>query len=290
MGLKEALVDPFLEFGFMGRALAGVLALALGAAPIGVFLMLRRMSLIGDAMAHAILPGAAVGYLVAGFSLGAMTAGGLIAGFAVAVLAGLVARNTTLKEDAALAAFYIISLAAGVTLISARSSNVDVLRVLFGSVLSLDDDTLVLLVAVTSITLLTLAILYRGLVMEFVDSTFLASVSCAGGALHLTFLGIVVINLVAAFHALGTLLAVGILILPAASARLWTGNLTIMMALAVVFAALAGLAGLLASYHYALASGPSIILAAGVVYLVSLLAGRSGGILARLLPRHHLES
>ena len=94
----DALIAPFLEFEFMRRALAAVVALSLGAAPIGVFLMLRRMSLVGDAMAHAILPGAAVGFLLSGLNLFAMTAGGLIAGFAVAILAGVVARTTELKD------------------------------------------------------------------------------------------------------------------------------------------------------------------------------------------------
>src|ERR1700692_966620 len=101
--IYDALIAPFIEFEFMRRALAATIALSLGGAPIGVFLMLRRMSLVGDAMAHAILPGAAIGFLLSGLSLFAMTAGGLIAGFTVAILAGLVARNTELKEDASLA-------------------------------------------------------------------------------------------------------------------------------------------------------------------------------------------
>src|SRR6516165_10422484 len=103
--LNDIFIAPFTEFEFMRRALAGALALALGAGPIGVFLMLRRMSLVGDAMAHAILPGAAVGFLLSGLNLFAMTAGGLIAGFVVALLTGVVARTTELKEDAALATF-----------------------------------------------------------------------------------------------------------------------------------------------------------------------------------------
>src|SRR5438477_13128448 len=93
--ITDALIAPFLDFEFMRRALAAVIALSLGAAPIGVFLMLRRMSLVGDAMAHAILPGAAIGFLVSGLNLFAMTTGGLIAGFTVALLAGLVAPYGT---------------------------------------------------------------------------------------------------------------------------------------------------------------------------------------------------
>jgi len=103
--LYGTLIAPFAEFDFMRRALIGSIALSLGAGPVGVFMMLRRMSLFGDAMAHAILPGAAIGFLVSGLSLGAMTLGGLAAGILVVLLAGLVTRNTALKEDASLAAF-----------------------------------------------------------------------------------------------------------------------------------------------------------------------------------------
>ena len=171
------LMGPFAEFGFMQRALAGCLALSLSAAPMGVFLMLRRMSLMGDAMAHGILPGAALGYLYAGLSLGAMTLGGIAAGVLVAVLAGLVARSTVLKEDTSMAAFYLLSLALGVLIVSTRGSNVDLLHVLFGTVLALNNDALVLLGAITSLTLAGLAVLYRPLVMECLDPAFLRSVS-----------------------------------------------------------------------------------------------------------------
>src|SRR5499426_4571592 len=157
--LYDLFIAPFTEFEFMRRALAGAFALALGAGPIGVFLMLRRMSLVGDAMAHAILPGAAIGFLVSGLNLFAMTTGGLIAGFAVAILAGLVARNTELKEDASLATFYLVSLALGVTIVSVKGTNIDLLHVLFGSVLALDDQTLLLIAGNATITVLVLALI-----------------------------------------------------------------------------------------------------------------------------------
>src|SRR3954451_23402858 len=224
-----AVLSPFLEFEFMRRALVGVVAIAIGGGPGGVFLMLRRMSLTGDAMAHAILPGAAVGYLVAGLSLPAMTIGGLVAGVIVAILSGLVARFTSLKEDASLAAFYLLSLALGVTLVSLRGSNVDLLHVLFGSVLALDDAALVLLGVIATVTLVTLALVYRPLVLECVDPAFLRSVSRAGTPVHLVFLGLLVLNLVGGFQALGTLLAVGLMMLPAAAARFWSSDVGAMI-------------------------------------------------------------
>jgi zinc/manganese transport system permease protein len=288
--MLDALYSPFSEFEFMRRALVGVIAIALGGGPVGVFLMLRRMSLTGDAMAHAILPGAAVGYLVAGLSLPAMTIGGLFAGVIVAVAAGLVSRFTSLKEDASLAAFYLLSLALGVTIVSLRGSNVDLLHVLFGTVLALDDNTLLLLAAISTITVLALAMLYRPLVLECVDPIFLRSVSGAGTPVHLIFLGLVVMNLVGGFHALGTLLAVGMMMLPAAAARLWTGDITMMMLTSVVIGIVSGLSGLLLSFHAALPAGPAIILSAGAVYVISLVLGREGGLLWLIWPGRHLEA
>ena len=287
--LYDLLIAPFADFAFMRRALAGALALSLAGGPVGVFLVLRRMSLMGDAMSHAILPGAAMGYLVSGLSLGAMTLGGMLAGFAVAIASGAVARATALREDASMAAFYLISLALGVVIVSMRGSSVDLLHVLFGAVLALDDATLLLLASIASLTLAAFALLYRPLVLETLDPGFLRSVSWSGSFAHFAFLALLVLNLIAGFHALGTLLAVGLTMLPAASARLWSNDLTRMIAIAMAGGAAASIAGLLLSYHAGAPTGPSIILAAGLFYFVSLVFGRSGGLLRNLRRRRHLE-
>ena len=275
-GLWALLVAPLTEFGFMRRALVGCVALALGCAPVGVFLLLRRMSLTGDAMAHAILPGAAIGYLLSGLSLTAMSLGGVAAGLLVAVGSGLVARSTVLREDASLAAFYLLSLALGVLIVSTRGSSVDLLHVLFGTVLALDDAALGLLVGISLATLATLALLYRPLVLECLDAQFLRSVSRLSPLAHYGFLVLVVINLVAGFHALGTLMAVGIMVLPAATARLWVRGVPALMALATLLALVASTAGLLLSYHLDWPTSPTIVLCLGGVYLLSLVAGRFG--------------
>jgi zinc/manganese transport system permease protein len=283
-------IAPFAEFEFMRRALVGTFALALGAPPVGVFLMLRRMSLIGDAMAHAILPGAAIGFLIAGLSLFAMAGGGMIAGFLIAVGAGLIARATPLKEDASLAAFFLVALALGVTIVSVKGSNVDLMHFLFGSVLAVDDPALVLIVSITSASLVILALIWRPLVLECVDPGFLRSVSRAGGPAHIAFLALVVMNLVGGFQALGTLLAVGVMILPAVIARFWARDISAMIGAAVISAAISGYAGLVISYHANLPSGPTIILVAGVLYGLSVLLGPVGGLLWLALPQRHLEA
>lgn len=154
--------QPFIEYGFMRRALVVCLALSVSTTALGVFLQLRRMSLMGDALSHAILPGVAVGYLLSGMSLLAMTVGGFIAGIAVALVAGLVSRRTPLKEDASFAGFYTGSPALGVTLVSLRGSNVDLLHLLFGSILAVDSASALFVTGVCMFTLLTLAIFIVG--------------------------------------------------------------------------------------------------------------------------------
>ncbi len=275
-GLWALLVGPLTEFGFMRRALVGCVALSLSCAPVGVFLLLRRMSLTGDAMAHAILPGAAIGYLLSGLSLTAMTIGGVAAGLVVAVGSGLVARSTVLREDASLAAFYQLSLALGVLIVSTRGSSVDLLHVLFGTVLALNDAALGLLVGIAIATLAVLALMYRPLVLECLDPQFLRSVSRLSPLAHYGFLVLVVINLVAGFHALGTLMAVGIMVLPAATARLWVRSVPALMALASAVALAACVAGLLISYHADWPTSPTIVIALGAGYLASLIVGRHG--------------
>jgi zinc/manganese transport system permease protein len=279
MILYEVLLAPFLDYGFMRRALVACLALAAGCGPTGVLLLLRRMSLMGDALGHAVLPGAAVGFLVAGLSLGAMSLGGLIAGLTVALLAGIVSRATPLREDASFAAFYLTSLALGVLLVSFRGSNVDLLHVLFGSVLAVDDAALLLVGGIASVTLVTLAIVYRPLVVECFDPVYLRVVGGGGARYHLLFLLIVVLNLVAGFQALGTLMAVGLMMLPAAAARFWTRTVWSMALAATGLGFVAGYVGLLVSYHADVPSGPAIILTASTGYVLSLLVGSEGGLL-----------
>lgn len=287
MTVWQALAAPFFDFGFMRRALAGAVALAFGAAPLGVFLVLRRMSLMGDAMSHAILPGVAAGYLLAGLSLGAMMVGGILTGLAVALLSGLVTRLTPLREDASFAAFYLISLALGVLLVSLRGSNVDLLHVLFGTVLGLTDDALYLAAIISSVSLFVLAAIYRLLVAECFDPGFLRASGGRGWLAHFSFLALVVVNLVAGFQVLGTLMVVGMMMLPALAARFWARRVALQMPLAVALASLAAWSGLVASFHFDLAASPAIILAAGLIYLLSMVLGPQGGlctVLRRMKP------
>ncbi|MDN3555787.1 metal ABC transporter permease [Halomonas maura] len=278
--LDAWLFAPF-EYGFMRRAVVAGLALSLAAPPLGVFLMLRGMSLIGDAMAHAILPGVALGFLFAGFSLPIMSLGGILSGLLVAVLAGSVSQMTGHREDSAMASFFLISLAAGVMLVSLGGSSVDLTHVLFGSILAVDTTALVLIAGIASLIVIALAGIFRALVVECLDPLFLRGQGVRGGVVHGVFLGLVVLNLTAGFQTLGTLMAVGLMMLPATTARFWSQRLEGLIAIAIGIALVASTGGLLLSYHLSLPSGPSIILLAGVAYVLSALFGRQHSLAAR---------
>ncbi len=289
--LGKLLIDPFADPAIR-QSLAAIVALSIGAGPVGVFLMLRRMSLVGDAMSHAILPGAAIGFLIAGLNIFAMTFGGLIAGLVIALLAGFVARTTEVKEDASLAVFLLASLALGVVIVTAHGMNSEqLMQFLFGETAAkLNNEKLLVIAVNASISTVVMALIYRPLVLDCVDPGFLRSVSGAGAFAHLAFLVLLVINLISGFHALGTLLGVGLMIVPAVAARFWTRDITAMIAIAVVVAIVAGIAGLLVSFHAAIPAGAGVTLAASAVYAVSVLGGPVGGLLWRLFPGRHLEA
>lgn len=268
--MMDFFIAPFTDYVFLRRALVACMALALGCGPVGVLLVLRRMSLMGDALAHAILPGAALGFLCGGLSLPAMGLGGFLVGFLVALSSGVISRFTILNEDASFAGFYLISLALGVLIVSTNGTQVDLMHVLFGSVLAVDKASLLMVGGITSVTLISLAMIYRPLVIECFDPGYLRVVSGWGSLYHFLFLVLVALNLVAAFQALGTLMALGMMMLPAVSSRLWAHHVWSLFLLSSFFAVMSGYFGLLLSYHLEWPSGPSIILIAGLIYGISL--------------------
>jgi zinc/manganese transport system permease protein len=225
-------------------------------------------------------------------SVFAMTAGGLVAGLAIALAAGAVSRATALQEDASLAVFLLVSLALGVVIVLVNGMDIEkLMEFLFGETEArMNADKLIVIAASATVSLAVLALIYRPLVIDCVDPVFLRTVSRSGGAAHLAFLALLVLNLIGAFHAFGTLLGVGIVIIPAAIARFWTRDITRMIALAVVAALAAGWAGLMLSFYAAIPSGPAVTLTAGFLYAISVLCGPVGGLLWRAFPGRHLEA
>jgi zinc/manganese transport system permease protein len=270
MSVHTLVVEPFATLAFMRGALAACLALALANGVVGTLLVIRRMSLNGDVLGHAIMPGAAVGFLYAGPAPTWLSLGGLVSGLAVAALAGLITGGRH-RRDVGLVAFYLVALSLGVVLVAWRGSNVDVMRVLFGTVLAIDRSALLQIAGIASVVVLVSAALYRALAVEALDPAFLRTIGVQApyGAI---FQVLVVLTLVASFQAFGTLLAVGPLLLPAAAARCWGSGVAASMALAIAFGLFASVAGLLVSYYGNLPSGPAIVLASTLPLSVSLFA------------------
>jgi zinc/manganese transport system permease protein len=277
------LVAPFETLGFMRSALVACVALAFANGTVGTLLLLRRMSLDGDVLGHAVMPGAAVGYLYAGPSPTWLTLGGLASGLTVAALAGAITRRGP-RHEAGLVAFYLVALSLGVLLVARRGSNVDLVRVLFGTVLAIDRTALLQIAAASTVILLVAAALYRPLVVDAFDPAFLRAVG-ARAPYGLAFVVLVVLALVASFQAFGTLLAVGPMLLPAAAAQCWSLGAAASIALAIAFGLAASVSGLLISYHHNLPSGPAIVLSAGVLFGLSLLVANAWRRLSFLLER-----
>ena len=280
--MLDFLLEPF-ALGFMRRALAGCLALSVAAPPLGVFLVLRRMSLMSDVLQHGVLPGIAIGALAGGLSVWAMGAGGIIAGLAVAVIAGWLSRRTGGKEDSQLAGMYLVALAAGVALLSAQRG-IDLTHLLFGNVLAVDTQALLGMAGVATVTLPALALIWRPLVLESLDPGFMAATAGRGGVWHILFLTLVVLCVVSGFVALGTLMAIGLMMLPAIAARHWSDSLPGQVRTAVALACLSSVGGLELSYNFDIPAGPAIVLTAGALWFASMLVGPKASVWQQAMP------
>src|SRR5207244_3569848 len=201
-----------------------------------------------------------------------LSLGGLASGLAVAALAGATTSQAA-RHDAGLVVFYLLALSLGVALVAWRGSNVDMMRVLFGTILAIDQRALLQIAAISSIIVVAVAGLYRPLAVGTFDPAFLRAVN-PGIPYGAIFPVLAVLALVASFQAFGTLLAVGPLLLPAAAARCWRLGIAASMALAVAFGFVASGVGLLISYHGNLPSGPAIVLAAGALFGISVVRCR----------------
>lgn len=287
MSAFDFLISPFLDFDFMARALMAAAAVSVIGAPIGVFLMFRRLALVGDALSHALLPGAAIGYLFAGLYFPALFLGGLVAGLLVAVLASWIAEVTSQREDNSLAALYLISLAAGVLIVSRTGNSVDLLHLLFGSVLSLDNITFAMVLGGSALALVLMLGFGRALLFEALDPEHLKRLGFPVRRIHFLFLFLVVLTLVTGFQALGTLMALGIILIPATSARLMTDSLPRQIFIAMGIGLGASYLGLLLSFHANWPSGPAIVASCGFFYLLAFLFGPSHGVWRRIFPLKH---
>ena len=271
------MITEMFSYAFMRRAFVVTTILSASVAPVGAFLVLRRLSLAGEAMAHAITPGVVIGFVTAGLSVMSLLFGVLIAGLGVAVLTAYLARNTILRSDASLASLYLIALAIGIFILSAAGSAVPLKSFLFGSILGVDDASMILVSGVATVTLMTFALILRPLIMSTCDPVFFESQVKRPWIVDQGFMFLLVLNLLAAFKTLGTLMAVGLMILPATAARYWSGTITAQLGLGFIFSLLSCWLGLTLSYILPeTPSGPAIVLVAGAIFVLSALFGPLG--------------
>lgn len=271
--LFHLLFDPFMHHGFMCRAMIACCALSISTTLIGSFLFLRRMSLMGDALSHAILPGVVVGYFLDNTSMMIMGFGGIISGILVVIVSVWISSQTLLEEDASFSGFYLGSLSLGVLLMSLSDSKIDLLHILFGSIMLIDIACLNYIGVVVSITLIIFAVFYRAFVIEAFDSDFLTNVtnSWYSRFIQIFFLSLVVLNLVASFQLIGTLMSIGLMILPVLIARCWTTNLLKMLLFSILVSLFCSWSGLICSFYLSLPAGPIIILLANIMFFISVL-------------------
>jgi zinc/manganese transport system permease protein len=291
MGAFHVATDAAMTLPDLARGAVTLGALALSAAPLGVFLVQRRLSLMGDAMSHGILPGAAIGYLIAGLSAPVMAIGGLVAGVTVAFMASAIARHTPIREDASLAGVYMVALALGALIMMASGAEVDLVHVLFGDGQTVSADSIPLILAASSLTLLAFPWIYRGVLIGAVDPDA-AQRSRALTLAHYAFLALTVINLIAAFLAVGSLLGVAVMVFPAICARLWAATIDRMIWIAALIGLIGVVVGLVCAYLTHLPPGPVVVLVLGVLFALSLLLGAADGWIARrrLRQQPHLEA
>ncbi len=288
--MYDLLVSPFIEYSFMFKALVSCILISLSAPILGIFLTMKKMSLTGDAISHAILPGVAIGYAISGMSLTVMTIGGFIAGSIVIVISSLLSRITNKSDDSSLASFYLISLATGILIITVNGSSVDLLSILFGSLLTTNNEALTIIGIVSITSILILFMIKRPFIIDCIDPIFLKNNGINGNLYNMIFLILVVINLIAGFQTIGTLMAVGLFILPATILRLWLNNIILLCTISPLIVIVSCYAGLLFSFYLDYPTSPTIIIFMGSLYIFSLIFGLNGGILWKFIKLKHLES
>lgn len=275
------LLEPF-SYAFLQRGLLVAALLGLSGGLLGCILVLRRLSLMGDALSHSLLPGIGVAYLLFGPSVPALLLGALLAGLFTALASGLVSRLTRVKEDAAFGSLFLVLFAAGVALVSRLPTRIDLLHFLFGNILGVGPADVALSAGASTLTIAIFLLFRRSIVLETFDPVFHRATGGRGWLTHLGVLALCVVNLVAALQAMGVVLALGLFLLPAVTAYLWCDRFAQMLVVSAATAVLGSVVGILVSYHAGLPSGAAIVLALGAFFLLSALASPRYGVIARL--------
>jgi ABC-type Mn2+/Zn2+ transport system permease subunit len=273
----EFLLKP-LTYEFMQRGLLAAVMVGVLCAVVGSYVVLRGMAFLGDALAHAILPGVAVAYLVNGNLL----IGALIAAVVVALLIGFFSRQGTIREDTAIGIWFAAALSLGVLLISTiRTYAVDLTHILFGNVLGVSPADLLITAALGVFVLGTIAVLYREFLVISFDPVLAATLRLPAERLRVFMLILIALTIVVSLQTVGVGLVAAMLVTPGAAAYLLTRRLPSMMVVAAIIGAASSLIGLYLSFYLSVASGAAVVLTATFIFLLAFLFAPERGVIAR---------
>lgn len=264
--LIDWLVAPF-SYAFMARGLAAALLVGVVCAVVGTYVVLRGMAFFGDALAHTILPGVAVGYLLSGGERGALFWWALGTALASSFVISSISRHSQIKEDTAIGIIFAGMFALGIAIISTvRSYAVDLSHFLFGDVLGVSGGDLARTAVFSALVLLAMLAFYKEFLVLSFDPVLAATLRLPVGFLNNLLLALIAVTVAASIQTVGVALVVAMLVTPAATAYLLTHRLPLMMALAALIAALSGLVGLYLSFYLGIASGAAIVLTATLFF------------------------
>ncbi|MCJ1989425.1 metal ABC transporter permease [Lactococcus carnosus] len=277
-------ISALSQYNFLQTALITAILVGVMSGIIGSFIILRGMSLMGDAISHAVLPGVAVAYML-GINL---LFGASVFGILAAMLIGYVASHSKLKNDTAIGIVFSAFYALGFILISLAESASNLHHILFGNVLAVSDADLITTTCVLIVVILFIVLFYKELLITSFDTTFAQTYGLKTQAIHYALMLMLTLVTVSSLQTVGIILVVAMLITPAATAFLWTDKLHVMLIYSGVFGAVAALVGLFISYTFNLASGPAIVLVAAILFGFSFLVSPKQGILFKVnLSNHH---
>ncbi|MCB0246497.1 MAG: metal ABC transporter permease [Anaerolineae bacterium] len=282
--LLNFFLEP-LSYPFMVRGMAAAVIVGIVCALVGSYVILRGMAFFGDALAHAILPGVAIGYLISGAASASLFWWGLVTAILTAVGIGAISRGAQLKEDTAIGIVFAGMFALGIALISTmRSYTVDLVHLLFGNVLGVTTASLLLTAVFGGLVVLIIIAFYKEFLVISFDPVLAETLRLPTEALRYLLLMLIAVTIVVSLQTVGVALMLAMLVTPAATAYLLTRRLPTMMAVAALIGAISGVVGLYLSYYISIASGAAIVLVCTGIFLVVALFAPSRGWVWRLRP------
>ncbi|MBN8584053.1 MAG: metal ABC transporter permease [Ignavibacteria bacterium] len=283
--LTKYLLDP-LNYEFIQRALIASVTIGISCGLIGTYIMLRRMSLIGDALAHAVLPGVVVSFMVAGKSEVALFIGAVVSGILTVLLIGFVNRNSKIKEDTSIGIIFTGAFALGILLVSQlKQVHIDLSSYLFGDVLGVSTGDITLSMIIMFVIILCIVLFYKQLLLTSFDPTMALTIGISTTLVHYMLMTLLSMSIVAGLQSVGVILIIAMLITPPATAYLLSNDLKKILMLSATFGTISAITGLYLSYHFNFASGASIVLVAVVLFLLAFLFSPKEGVVTKFFRR-----